>query len=120
MDTTFKNEKRNRYYGLRIGDIVDPKGLSGKTMYPNAEVVGFAYSDNNRVYIRKENGKITDWVAEWCDIITKVEDRNIQCDCFWCDVPIYENQKKELLPDQRGYAHGHCAEEWYGVQMAEG
>ncbi len=41
------------------------------------------------------------------------------CDCFWCDAKIKEGDKKELLPDDRGYAHEKCAEEWYCVQMAE-
>lgn len=30
---------------------------------------------NNQVFIRAQDGTETYWVAEWCDIITKVEDR---------------------------------------------
>ncbi len=40
-------------------------------------------------------------------------------DCFWCDVKIIDGDKKELLPENRGYAHEKCAEEWYSVQMAK-
>ena len=73
--STFDNSERRRYYGLRIGDIVSPKGISGEEWHRGiAEVVNYG-SDNNRVEIKSKDGTITDWVAEWCDIITKVEDR---------------------------------------------
>lgn len=73
----FTNEKRNRYYGLRIGDIVSPKGLDGKeSSKGKAEVIDFGFMDNNAVYIKFEDGTETKWVAEWCKIITKIEDRN--------------------------------------------
>lgn len=74
---TFKNAKRNRYYGLRVGDIVSPKGLQGalESSLGKCKVIGYAPFDNNRVYIQSiETGEETDWVAEWCEIITKVED----------------------------------------------
>ena len=31
--STFDNSERRRYYGLRIGDIVSPKGISGEEWY---------------------------------------------------------------------------------------
>ena len=74
MSKTFDNENRSRYYGLRIGDIVDLKGVDGKVCYPNAEVVEYG-SDNNRVEVRSMNGNTRDWVAEWCNIVVRVEDR---------------------------------------------
>ena len=72
----FDNKERNRYYGLRIGDIVSPKGIDGKEWSKGkAEVIEYGFMDNNAVYIRVEDGTETKWVAEWCEIITKVEDR---------------------------------------------
>jgi hypothetical protein len=66
----FDNIDRNRYYGLRIGDIISVEFPSMNSL---AEVVDYG-GDNNRVYIKLEDGTITDWVAEYCTIITKVED----------------------------------------------
>ena len=40
-----------------------------------AEVIEYGHMYNNEVYIRAQDGTETHWVAEWCDIITKVEDR---------------------------------------------
>jgi hypothetical protein len=73
----FDNKERTRYYGLRIGDIVSPKSLSGEQNYKGQAVVVNYGSDNNRVDIKFSDGSITDWVAEWCDIVLKVEDRNL-------------------------------------------
>ncbi|HMW11084.1 MAG TPA: hypothetical protein PJ987_11640 [Bacteroidia bacterium] len=72
---TFDNSERKRYYGLRIGDIVSPR-FSGKEWYKGtAEVIDYG-TDNNRVQIKFKDGTITDWLAESCDIITKIEDRS--------------------------------------------
>lgn len=70
----FDNANRHRYYGLRIGDIVDARGITGIVIYKNVEVYDYS-SDNNRVELKLASGNTTDWVAEWCTIITKVEDR---------------------------------------------
>ena len=71
MKTVFDNSERNRYYGLRIGDIVKCKSYD----IDYAEVIDYGFLDNNSVIV-KENGKEPrKVVAEWCDIITKVEDR---------------------------------------------
>lgn len=71
----FDNKDRTRYYGLRVGDLVSPKGLDGKEWNKGAcEVINYGIGDNNKVEIKAKDGTITDWVAEWCDIITKVED----------------------------------------------
>ena len=66
----FDNINRNRYYGLRIGDTISVE-VPNKTI--QAEVVDYG-GDNNRVQIKFEDSRITDWVAEYCTIITKVED----------------------------------------------
>jgi len=70
----FTNEKRNRYYGVRVGDTVKLL-FSHKEKDPIAEVVGYGFMDNNRVIVKLEDGTETDWVAEWCEIIEKVEDK---------------------------------------------
>jgi hypothetical protein len=74
MDVTYKNENRRRYYGLRIGDIVNAKGVDGKICI-ESKVVGFT-GDNNSVYIESDDieNPVT-WVAEWCDIKKPVEER---------------------------------------------
>ena len=70
----FDNNERHRYYGLRIGDLVKvetyPRGK-----FLNAEVMDYGFLDNNRVILKFEDGSIDGWVAEWCIITTKVEDR---------------------------------------------
>lgn len=76
MNSDQRNVDRNRYYGLRVGDIVSPKDLRGNEWNRGtAEVIEYGHMDNNEVYIRAQDGTETHWVAEWCDIITKVEDR---------------------------------------------
>jgi len=74
MNKKFDNEDRNRYYGLRKGDIVDLKSPDGKVCQRNAEVIEYG-GDNNRVEVRLMSGNTTDWVAEWCNIVVRVEDR---------------------------------------------
>jgi hypothetical protein len=70
----FTNENRTRYYGLRIGDIIDAKTPNG-TNWGRSEVLDWG-SNNNEVIIRNKIGQPIEWVAEWCDIVTKVEDQN--------------------------------------------
>ena len=69
----FKNANRNRYYGLRVGDIVKPLYSVGM-QFGKCEVIELMPMDNNSVMLQTELGKKFEWVAEWCDIITKVED----------------------------------------------
>ena len=75
MKKPFDNENRTRYYGLRKGDIVKLKGVNGNVFYQNAEVIDYGMMDNNRVIVKPMSGDETDWVAEYCEIIVKVEDR---------------------------------------------
>ena len=72
---SFTNEKRNRYYGLRIGDMVVPKGLNGVELKcGKCEVVEFALMDNNGVYLEPTNGDDKfPHVAEWCEMIKPVD-----------------------------------------------
>lgn len=72
----FDNEERIRYYGLRKGDLVSPKGLDDKEWFKGiCEVIDYCEDDNNKVLIKSNDGTIKEWIAEWCDIVTKVEDR---------------------------------------------
>jgi len=73
METTFDNIERRRYYGKRIGDTVSLKNLNGKE-FSKAEVIGYTH-DNNKIEVKLPDGTTTSWVAEWCDIITRVEDK---------------------------------------------
>jgi len=70
----FDNQERHRYYGLRKGDLVKVETYPRGT-FLNAEVIDYGFWDNNRVVLRFEDGKEDGWVAEWCIIVTKVEDR---------------------------------------------
>jgi hypothetical protein len=74
MTKEFDNIERHRYYGLRIGDIVF-LGFKSQSPRKLAEVTGYGVMDNNRVYVKTEDGVDTDYVAEWCEILVKVEDR---------------------------------------------
>lgn len=74
------NIKRNRYYGLRIGDKVQYKvpGISlpnDETIY---EIVEYGYMDNNRVILVDKNGEKHEAVAEWCKIIEKADNRVVE------------------------------------------
>jgi hypothetical protein len=66
------NQDRKRYYGLRRGDIVEVRFQPTKII---AEVDTYGGLDNNSVGLINKEGKKFKWVAEWCKIITKVEDR---------------------------------------------
>lgn len=70
----FDNKERNRYYGLRVGDIVSVPMFAGKRS--KAEVIELHAFDNNGVQVRMEDGTERKEVAEWCDIVVRVEDRN--------------------------------------------
>ena len=68
------NKDRNRSYGLRTGDIVQSKSWKG--YISKYEVVRRSSIDNNEVFCRDlETGNYSDEVAEWLDLIEKVEDR---------------------------------------------
>lgn len=71
---TFDNKERRRYYGLRIGDLIEVIGFHG-IPNKNAEVIQYGFGDNNRVYVEYEDGTQGREVAEYCKILTKVEDR---------------------------------------------
>jgi len=71
----WSNENRDRYYGLRVGDIV--QDAFGHIDIDNSEVCGYGFLDNNRVYIKLPNGRVIGWVAEHLKIVKKAEDKNL-------------------------------------------
>lgn len=73
----FTNENRNRYYGLRVGDIVKPLYSVGM-QFGQCKVIQLIPMDNNSVLLESIAGKKFEWVAEWCAIVTKVEDIQIE------------------------------------------
>lgn len=73
MKKIFLNEYRTRYYGLRVGDIVKAKPV-GYNESIECTVVELIPMDNNSVMLKDNNNRrLFEWVAEWCEIITKVE-----------------------------------------------
>ena len=72
----FDNTARNRYYGVRVGDTVR-YGIPGQPDKETCEVIRYGFMDNNRVILRSKSGKEIRAVAEWCEVIEKVEDK--QC-----------------------------------------
>ncbi len=68
------NENRDRYYGKRKGDIIKVHSVSGM-VWGESEVLDYVPGDNNSIIIKSKDGTPIDWVAEWCDIIIKVEDK---------------------------------------------
>lgn len=73
----FDNKDRKRYYGLRIGDEIEVMSLNG-TVWGNSEVLDYDPFDNNKVIIKSKNGNPIDWVAEWCKVIKRVEDKEAE------------------------------------------
>lgn len=77
MTVKDENKDRRRYYGVRVGDRV----IYGIPGFPDTdgeyEVVGYGFLDNNRVILKDANGKEVKAVAEYCRIISKVEDKEI-------------------------------------------
>jgi hypothetical protein len=77
MKKSWDNENRKRYYGFRIGDIVDCSTSSLKQFHGEAEIIAYGGSDNNAVYTKKTSHKESiRCVAEWLNLVTKVEDRS--------------------------------------------
>ena len=69
------NEERRRYYGLRIGDMVDCSTSNLKQFHGLGEVVAYGGTDNNAVYVLVPGHKEPiRCVAEWLNLVTKVED----------------------------------------------
>lgn len=76
MNKLWDNEDRNRYYGLRVGDLVDCSSSFLKQFQGQGEVVEYGMTDNNAVYVKVESyEEPIHCVAEWLNLVTKVEDR---------------------------------------------
>lgn len=68
----FDNESRSRYYGIRVGDIVENKYAIEKQMF---EVVEYGFMNNNCVIVRDSSGADREMIAEHLTIIKRTEDR---------------------------------------------
>lgn len=66
----FTNENRSCRYGKRVGDRVKYRYFN---LSFEGTVVDLGYFDNNRIYVKKIDGEVVDCVAEYCEIIEKVE-----------------------------------------------
>jgi hypothetical protein len=73
----FDNKDRHRFYGKRRGDIVESRQWkNGGFEYVKGEVEELGFMDNNCIYVKFEGSdKAIKCVAEWCYLVTKVEDR---------------------------------------------
>jgi len=70
-----ENKKRNRYYGLRVGDIVNAKVYDNIQLL-NAKILELNSTNNNSVLIdHPKLSKPKWWIAEHCKIVTKVENK---------------------------------------------
>lgn len=69
------NEDRHRCFGIRVGDIVR---IYCKDYYDfTTEVLGVeSFASNNEIWVIWKDGTIRKYFAEYCDLITKVEDRD--------------------------------------------
>ena len=70
----YDNKNRFRYYGLRKGDIV-LYHIPG-TICSGEEYVVYEYGtmNNNQVYLKDKDGNIGSFIAEFCEIVKKVDD----------------------------------------------
>ncbi len=84
IDEPTYNENRNRYYGVRKGDLVKKINFHpGSPFHPDShydkvyEVVDYCPMDNNGIYIKELGVEENPYkeVAEWVSIHVKVEDR---------------------------------------------
>lgn len=71
------NQERRRYYGLRKGDLVEYKTFGQGGHHQRATVCEYSGSDNNSIYLIRQGEKEPfKYVAEWCTIIKKVEEKD--------------------------------------------
>ena len=68
----FDNEDRSRYYGIRVGDIVENKYAIEKQKF---EVVEYGFMNNNSVIVRDSSGVDRRMIAEHLTVIKKTENR---------------------------------------------
>jgi hypothetical protein len=73
--TTFTNPDRTRYYGKRIGDIVRNTFEQHSNYGQHLEVVDWGFG-NNSLFVRPRMSDAAphEHVAEWLEIVTRVED----------------------------------------------
>lgn len=106
-----ENKDRKRQYGKRVGDVV-------RITYPPCydfvtEIIGLKGLDNNSLHVIWKNGSVMSYVAEWCEIVTKVEDR-CDFDIATVEHTIHEKFGKfmETSPWERIQAFKDYDQEW--------
>ena len=77
MSKPWDNENRTRYYGKRVGDIVEYT-CGWPVRKERATVVGYAVGDNNRIFLQQGKEKAWASTAERCTVVERVEDRKIK------------------------------------------
>jgi len=83
LDDPNFNENRNRYYGVRKGDLVKKINFHpGSKFFPDSfydkvyEVIDYCIMDNNGILLKEFHEKDHfEHVAEWTEVFLKVEDR---------------------------------------------
>jgi hypothetical protein len=93
-----------RQYGLQVGDKVQ---VSVNNNTVKGEVVELDSFDNNRVYIEKPNGEITDVICEHCDVIERngspvlcFDRRDVQLHDYKVIQSANEKMKVVFIPNQ--------------------
>lgn len=78
MNAPTKSTDRRRHYGLAIGDKVEERAFGSSL---RGTVIGFSPTDNNRAYLRLEDGTEHPAIAEYC---RPVCDTYSCVDRLWC------------------------------------
>ncbi len=76
QNPAWDNQERRRYYGKRIGDTVKID-LFYQNRYLMGTVIDYGSGDNNRLVVKLDDGNIYRPTAEHCEIITRVEDKDV-------------------------------------------
>jgi hypothetical protein len=71
FQSIIKEADMKRHYGLKIDDRVKLKGLRGVCV--TGKVIVLYATDNNGSRIRLDDGRETDIVSEWCEVLPKHE-----------------------------------------------
>lgn len=58
-----------RHYGLEVGDVVEERAFN--MIGGRGTVIDFHPTDNNRAFVREQDGSIVDVIAEYCIVLKK-------------------------------------------------
>lgn len=71
------NEKRTRWYGVRVGDIVTERGFHTAPPVTGLKVVALHPMDNNGCTVEHPDGRQRKAVCEWLDVTRTVEEAEL-------------------------------------------